>query len=111
LAVDHRGRVRDVEATFLRPERHDLREDPLAELVAGARECEGSVRVQALELLRVARAADAEVERRSVVGAALAARELRASLSLLGRRPDKALRERGVSPGGFRPALDSAGRF
>src|SRR5437870_4879505 len=52
---------RSCRATPLRPERVQLGEDPLAEDVPGLRECEGDVRVEALEPLGPGRAADPEV--------------------------------------------------
>jgi len=83
FAADAVGRA----AAVRRPERLDLREDPLAELVAGPRERERGVGVQALEPTRSgAGAADAEVELRSqrtllLVGVL----EARAQLRILGR--------------------------
>ena len=56
-------------AASLRPERLDLREDPLAELVAGTGEGEGDVRMEALEAAAAPRAADAVLERRAAVAA------------------------------------------
>ena len=54
-----------VEAAPVRPEWHELRDDAVAELVAAGRECEGGVRMQALERAAAAGPADAELERRA----------------------------------------------
>src|SRR3954447_21839897 len=73
-SVTFRGRA----AAALGPQRLDLREDRLAQLVArpGGRERRRGVR--AFQAPRPRRAADAEVERRAAVAARLAAGQLAA---------------------------------
>jgi hypothetical protein len=58
------------------PERAELGDDALAELVARTREGEGGVRVQTLERSAPAGATDAELERRAAVATGLTGREL-----------------------------------
>src|SRR5437773_4660805 len=83
-------------ATPLRgPERLDLREDPLAELVTGTREREGRVGVQALEPAGPGLAADPS-------------RELRAEAALLLVRGLDAGAQLGNFPREPAPALDPA---
>ena len=75
-----------------------LRDDSLAELVTGVAvgKREGDMGVQALQLPRIARAADAEVERRAHVGAGAGGRELAADGALLLRRVLQAMGELGI---------------
>src|SRR6186997_1782187 len=72
-------------APLARPGIDDLLENPLPELVAGVREREGDVRMQALEMLRRMRSADPEFEGGPVVRPAHASCELVANASLLAR--------------------------
>src|SRR5579864_2370314 len=98
-------------ATAIRPKRVELGDDALAEHVAGVRECEGSVRVQALERARAARAADAELERCAAVAARFSRCELAADGALVVVRLRAARGELGIVVRGFTPALDAAGCF
>ena len=90
-----------------------LRDDSLAELVTGVAvgKRQGDVGVQALQLPRIARAADAEVERRAHVGAGAGGRELAADGALLLRRVLQAMGELGIVGDPLAPALDSACRL
>src|SRR5919201_2810338 len=86
-------------ASVRRPQRLDLGEDPLAELVAWPSERERRVGVQALQPLRArSRAADPEVE-------------LGPNTALLLMRAAQALGELGILRHGARPALDAARRL
>src|SRR5579875_2916303 len=98
-------------AAALRPERVELRDDPLAEEVARPRESERRVRVQALEAAAAARAADAEVERGAAVlrRGVRARRELVAQTALLGVGRRQTRRQLGIGADGVAPALDAAG--
>ena len=100
-----------VQAAAVRPQRVELGDDALAELVAGAREREAGVGVQALERAAAAGAADAEVERGAAVTAGLAGRELAADDARLLVGGGEARRELGVVVRGRRPALDAARRL
>src|SRR5262245_65727923 len=74
--------TRDVHAAAVGPERFELCANPVAELVAGLREREGEVRVEALQPLWRSCPADAEVERAAAVGADAITRELPPDLPL-----------------------------
>ena len=78
------------------PARLDLREDALAELVAGTREREGDVRMEALEAPTPARAADAVVERGAAVVAGRVTGELPPQPPLLVVAGGEARGERGL---------------
>jgi hypothetical protein len=75
-----------------------LPEDPLAELVAGTCECEGSVCMQALQAAAPRRPSDP-------------ARELGSELPLFLVPSLEAFAERAIFSGGLRPALDAAAGF
>src|SRR5207237_10689905 len=81
-----------------RPERLDLRNDPLAELVAGTREREGRVGVQAFQPAGPGLSADP-------------ARELRAEAALLFVRGLDACAQLGILPREPAPTLDPACRL
>ena len=83
-------------ATALGPERLQLGQDPLAELVAGVREREGCVRVQALEAAGPARAADAKVERRTLVAARAPRGQAAPDRTLLLLRSSQTVRQGGI---------------
>src|SRR5438477_1402883 len=98
-------------ATAFGPERMHVAEDTFAELVPGARESEGRVRVQALEAAGATGAADAEVERRSSVAAGLAGGELVTDAPLLGVGTGATVGKRGLGVDTRAPALDAAVRL
>src|SRR5205814_9140625 len=101
--------VARVHAATVRPERIELGDDALAELIARACERKGGMRVQALERAAAAGAADAELERRAAVAAGLTRGELAAERALVGVGLGAARRERRVLLRGCSPALDAAG--
>ena len=81
-------------------------EDPLGQLVTGPREPERDVRVQALELGGVGRAADPEVERCAAVATRRPARKISPHAPLLLRCGRESGRERRIGCDGLAPALD-----
>src|SRR5262245_37044965 len=91
--------------------RLDLREDALAELVAGTRKGEGNVRVKALEASATPRAADAVGQRGAAVAAGRVAGELPPQQPLLLVAVSKARRETRLGARGGAPTLDAAGGF
>src|SRR3954453_9507884 len=93
------------------PQRVELRDDAIAELVrAGIGECEGGVRVQALERAGTgSRTADSELERGAAVSSGRAGRKLRADAALGLVSVRAALPKPGGVVCGLRPALDAAG--
>ena len=100
------------DAAFLGPERLDLGEDPLAELVARPGERERDVRVQALELPRVRRAADPERRARRRRRGRSSRRPARAARAAAPRSPRSRLSARsGSRRCRLAPALDAAGRL
>src|SRR4051794_18863759 len=95
------------------PQRIELRNDALAELVrAGIGEREAGVRVQALERAGAGRgAADAELERGAAVAAGRAGRELLADAALRVVRLRTTRAELRVVVRRLRPAFDAARRL
>jgi len=100
-----------VRAAAVRPQRRDLGDDPLPELVARARERERRVRVQALERTGASGAADAELEGRTAVPAGLPCGEPGADAALLLVPRGAARCELVVGRDRPRPAVDAAGRL
>src|SRR5438445_3542460 len=98
-------------ALVQRPQRLELRDDARAELVAGAREREPDVRVQAFERARASGAADAEVERGAVVAALFPRCEPAADAARLLVGGGEAVGEDRVGRCGRCPPLDAAGRL
>src|SRR5262249_8205198 len=95
-------------AAVARPERLELRDDALAERVAGAREREGDVRGQALEVLGAVRSGRAELQRGAVGGSTPVPRERTPRPPLLLRRARERPRELGLVGSTTAPALDAA---
>src|SRR3954451_9905488 len=91
------------------PARLDLREDALAELVAGTREREGDVRMEALEAPTPARAADAVVQRGTPVTPGGVTGELPSQPPLLVVSGGEPRGERGLRARRLAPALDASG--
>jgi hypothetical protein len=85
-------------AGVARPHRRKLRENPITELVAAAREGERRVRVQALEAARTGRAADPQGK-------------LGSQRTLLTFRVGEAAAQIAVASRSLGPALDAAGRL
>ena len=89
----------------------DLGENELPDAVARMRERERDVGVEALELGRVARAADPGVERRPVIGSRAAAGKLVPDALLQRRRGGEVGGQLGARRDGGAPALDASGRL
>src|SRR5919108_3867445 len=104
--LDARSEERLRAAAVRRPGRLDLREDRLTERVARMRERERDVCVKALQVCRIAGAADPELERFPAVGADSAVGESTPQASLLLRRARERSRERRIPGRDAAPALD-----
>src|SRR5437016_1301473 len=98
-------------ASVQRPQGLELRDDARAELVAGAREREPGMGVQAFERARASGAADAEVERGAVVAAHVPRCERAPDAAGLLVGAGETVGQDRVGRGGRRPPLDAAGRL
>src|SRR6185295_16231450 len=98
-------------AAPLRPDRHQLFENALSELVAWVRHGVRDVCVKAFQAPGTPRPADPEVEGRSRIPAALRSRELAAKPALVRLRAVEARGQVGIAPYGAAPALHRARGF